>query len=125
MRLIRKLLGVDKPITTTEASDEDFMELIGSRRIVLVDFWATWCAPCQRFAPIFEKVATMSRHLDDVRFVAVDIDTCPEAAKSLQIQSVPTVVAFVDGSPVHRGGAMNESALLDFVQKLRGLAGIV
>ncbi|MDO5700595.1 MAG: thioredoxin domain-containing protein [Bowdeniella nasicola] len=124
MRLIAKLLGVDKPLTTIEASDDTFDELRSSRRVVIVDFWATWCGPCRRFSPVFERVATQLKHLEDLRFVAVDVDACPKAAAALQISSVPSVVAFVDGAPVTRTGPSSAAQLTDFVERHRGMAGL-
>lgn len=124
MHLLKKLLGVDKPTITIEASDETFPELISSRKIVFVDYWATWCGPCTQFSPIFEDVAKAMQGDDVVRFVAVDVDQCPRAAGAVGIQSVPTVIAFVDGSPIARTGPSSRAGLEAFIAKVRGVAGI-
>jgi putative thioredoxin len=88
---------------------------------VLVDFWATWCAPCRTLGPILEKLA---RELAG-RFVLakVDIDANPELAELARIQSVPTALLFVDGRPVDGFmGAQPESAVRGFLEPHLGAA---
>ncbi|OKL54153.1 hypothetical protein BSZ39_05695 [Bowdeniella nasicola] len=124
MRLLKKLLGVDKPTVTVEATEETLAELVTARKLVLVDFWATWCGPCTRFSPIFEDVAKSLADDDTVGFVAVDIDQCPQAAAEYGIQSVPTVLAFVDGTPTAQMGPGSRAQLEAFIAKLHGVAGV-
>jgi len=67
---------------------------------VVVDFWATWCAPCVRYSPVFERVAREFRrdHPDlPVAFCAVDVDLAHEAAREARVQAVPTTVVFRRG----------------------------
>jgi putative thioredoxin len=82
---------------------------------VLVDFWATWCAPCRTLGPILDKLAGELAG----RFVLakVDIDANPELAELARIQSVPTVLLFVDGRPVDGFmGAQPEAAVRRFLE---------
>lgn len=65
---------------------------------VVVDFWAVWCAPCRRLAPIFSEVATAMS--DRARFVSVDVDAEPDLAERYAIVSIPTVTIFIAGRPV-------------------------
>lgn len=58
-------------------------------KVTVVDFSATWCAPCKRFAPVFEEVAS---EIDGADFVSVDIDKSPETATAFGVNSVPTVI---------------------------------
>jgi putative thioredoxin len=90
--------------------------LVRSRELpVLVDFWATWCAPCRTLGPILDKLAGELSG----RFVLakVDIDSNPELAELARIQSVPTVLLFVGGRPVDGFmGAQPEAAVRRFLE---------
>ncbi len=89
---------------------------------VIVDFWATWCGPCKQLGPILEKVVTDARGA--VKLVKIDIDTNPEIAQQLRIQSIPAVFAFAGGRPVDAfQGALPESQVKAFVDKLTATAG--
>ena len=77
-----------------------FEELTAGQPTV-VDLWAPWCGPCHSFRPIFETVA--SEWQDRVRFGSCNVDDSPDTAMLLQVQSIPTVVAFgADGSEIGR-----------------------
>ncbi len=72
---------------------------------VLVDFYATWCGPCQAMAPALEQVAN-DLH-GEAKILKVDIDRNPNAAAHFRVQSVPTLIIFKNGEQVWRGsGAM-------------------
>lgn len=83
--------------TTAETFREDVVEQSGSVPIV-VDFWAEWCQPCQQLMPLLEKVATEY----DGRFILmkINVDEQPELAGAFGVQSIPFVIAMVDGQPV-------------------------
>jgi thioredoxin 1 len=69
-------------------------------RVVLVDCWSPWCAPCRVLRPHLERLA--EEHRDSARIVAVNVEAQPRAAAALEVQALPTLVLFKDGSPVHR-----------------------
>ena len=87
--------------TKIDATDADFATAVleaSKERPVVVDFWATWCAPCRALGPILEKVA--QERGGAFLLAKVDTDANPMVAGQLGVQSIPTVVAFRDGRPV-------------------------
>lgn len=83
--------------TTTQTFMQDVIEE-SSRQPVLIDFWAPWCGPCRQLTPILEKVVREAR--GKVKLVKMNIDEDPAIPSQMGIQSIPAVIAFVDGRPV-------------------------
>lgn len=82
-------------------TDADFEStVLKSDRPVLVDFWATWCAPCRMIAPVVEELA--GEMGDKVRFVKMDVDQNPRIPGGLGIMSIPTLIMFKDGQAKER-----------------------
>ena len=80
------------------SSFEDLLS--GSNVPVLVDFYATWCGPCQMMTPILEQVGANLR--DRLQVVKIDTDKYPNLASKYQIEALPTLVLFKDGQPAER-----------------------
>lgn len=100
-----------------ELSAANFERFIGNNPMVLVDFWAPWCGPCQRFAPVFDQAAETH---PGIAFAKVNTETQPELARTMQIMSIPTLVAFKNGILVHsKPGALNAAALEQLLLKLQ------
>lgn len=95
-------------------TDDNFMD-VTEGGYTIVDFWAPWCGPCLRFAPVFEAVA--ARMGEGISFGKCDIDDNPRTSELLGIQSIPTLVVFgPDGSEVERRiGALPPPAFMQLV----------
>ena len=106
-------------MSTIELTTENFNETVNSDKIVLVDFWATWCGPCRQFGPIFESVS--EKH-PDIVFGKVDTDAQQELAASAQISSIPTLMIFREGVLIFRNsGAIPGAAIDDLVSQAQAL----
>ncbi len=106
-------------MATVEITGENFQETVQGDGIVVLDFWAEWCGPCQRFAPIFEKV---SEEYPDAVFGKVDTEAQQELSAALQIQSIPTVMMFRDGVLLAReSGLLSAKALNDLMDQAQKL----
>ena len=106
-------------MATVVLTEHTFEEAVVRDGIVLVDFWAAWCGPCLRFAPVFEAA---SQDHADITFGKVDTETERVLAASADITSIPTLMAFRDGVLVHRvAGALPGPALEQLIEAVRGL----
>ncbi|MCO4317336.1 thioredoxin [Phyllobacterium sp. 21LDTY02-6] len=102
--------------TTTAGFSKDVIAE-SKNQPVLVDFWAPWCGPCKQLTPILEKAVNGSA--GRVKLVKMNIDDHPAIAGQLGIQSIPAVIAFVDGKPVDGFmGALPESKVTEFINRL-------
>jgi putative thioredoxin len=112
--------GADRAVidTTTQGFVADVIEE-SKRRPVLVDFWAPWCGPCRTLSPIIERAVAATGGA--VRLVKMNIDDHPAIPGQLGIQSIPAVIAFVDGRPVDGFvGALPEGRVKAFIDKVVG-----
>lgn len=98
-----------KLILEPTAADFD-AAVLQSPEPVLVDFWATWCGPCRRLAPVVEQLAT--EYAGALRVAKVDVDAQPEVAQRYGIQSIPTLLFFKRGAVVDQAvGALPKAVL--------------
>jgi thioredoxin 2 len=99
-----------------ELSEADFDRHVESNGIPLVvDFWASWCAPCRSMAPHFERAAAELE--PRFRLAKVDTESAPGLAQRFGIRGIPTVVMFRDGREVARqSGAMDLPTIVQWVR---------
>src|SRR5215813_3815463 len=103
--------------TTTQTFRKDVIEE-SRRQPVLVDFWAPWCGPCKQLTPILEKAVRSAKGA--VKLAKMNIDEHPAIAGQMGIQSIPAVIAFVNGQPADGFmGALPEGQVVAFLERLR------
>ncbi len=101
---------------TTQSFVKDVIEE-SKRQPVLVDFWAPWCGPCKQLTPILEKAVKAAK--GKVKLVKMNIDDHPAIPGQMGIQSIPAVIAFVNGQPADGFmGALPESQVVAFLERL-------
>ena len=102
--------------TTTQSFMKDVIEE-SKRQPVLIDFWAEWCGPCRQLTPVLEKAVRAAK--GKVKLVKMNIDHHPAIPGQMGIQSIPAVIAFVNGQPADGFmGAVPESQVNAFIDKI-------
>ena len=102
-------------MATIQLTAQNFEEIASSAKVMLIDFWASWCGPCRSFAPTFEKV---SERFPDVVFAKVDTEAEQALAGSFNIMSIPTLMVVREQFVLYsQAGALPESALVDLIEQ--------
>jgi thioredoxin 1 len=105
------LVGETMQLTGTTVDGKTFNLDDLQGKVVLVDFWATWCGPCKMIAPVLEEIAAEKAGV--LRVAKIDVDANPATARDYQVVSIPTLILFKNGQPVRRiVGAKGKAALL-------------
>ncbi|CAK7208355.1 Thioredoxin-like protein 1 [Sporothrix bragantina] len=99
-------------------SAAQFDGLLKSSKVVIADFFATWCAPCKMIAPVFEKIATQLGRENAVTFVKIDTDAQKDIASKYSIRAMPTFLLFRDGNEIERVQGADPRKLESLVTKV-------
>lgn len=90
-------------------------EVLQAEQLVLLDFWASWCGPCQMLAPAVEQIA---QEMPEIKVGKVNVDEQPELAQSFQIMSIPTLVLMKNGKVADKSiGLVSKGEIMDMVKK--------
>jgi thioredoxin 1 len=107
------------PFIKKIASDSAFVMEINNHEIVVVDFWAIWCKPCQLFLPEYE--ATAKELHKKVAFYKLDCDLCKATMEQYNVQSIPTIIIFKNGKEVKRiVGVTQKPRLIADIKQILG-----
>lgn len=100
------------PLITVTA--ENFESLISGDKTLLLDFWATWCGPCQMLSPIIDEIAEEN---GDVTVGKINVDEEPQLAGNFGIDSIPTLVVMKNREEKNRSvGLVSKSEILDLLK---------
>jgi thioredoxin 1 len=106
-------------MTTVALDSGNYDEEVSRHEIVAVDFWASWCTPCNAFSPIYDVLA---QKYPTLTFAKVDVDAYPELSTRLGVAAIPTLMIYRDGILLyHEAGALpanDFSELIELVQKV-------
>ncbi len=112
-----KIKAYQNNMPTSENNMEKFNDVITCEKLVLVDFFATWCQPCKMMQPVLEEVKDILG--DKIRIIKVDIDKQSDIATQYRIQSVPTLILFNNGEQRWRNsGYIPRSEILATIDPL-------
>lgn len=90
-------------------------EVLENKKVILVDFFAAWCGPCNMLVPILENI---SKTTDEFDIAKINIDECQELASKYGVEVIPTLFVFKNGEPVNKTvGLLSEDQIIELVKK--------
>ena len=103
-------------MSTVTVNSENFEnEVLNCDKLVIIDFWAVWCGPCQMLSPVVDE---LSEEVSDVKFCKVNVDEQSEIARKFNVRSIPTLVFIKNGETVDLSvGFVSKEELLERIDK--------
>ena len=106
-------------MATVDLTKDNFEQVVGGNDMVMVDFWAPWCAPCRAFAPTFEQA---SEQHADVVFAKVNTEEEQEVAAAFNIRSIPTLMVFRENVILYaEAGSLPAQTLEQVITQAKGV----
>lgn len=106
-------------MATVDLTKDNFEQVVTGNDVVIVDFWAPWCAPCRAFAPTFEQA---SEQHADVVFAKVNTEEQQEVAGAFNIRSIPTLMVFRERVILYaEAGSLPAAALEQVITQAKGV----
>lgn len=102
-------------ICVMNVSDDDFNDIVASNKLVVIDFFATWCGPCRALSPYIDELAA-NHH--NILFAKANIEETPIIANELDVKSLPCVIIFENGKEIHRVVGFNKPKLQAIIETL-------
>ena len=96
-------------------SDNGFNDIITNNKLVVVDFFATWCGPCRALSPYIGELSANNHH---ILFAKANIDETPVIANGLDVKSLPCVIIFENGKEINRVVGFNKQKLQAIIENL-------
>lgn len=95
-------------------TDTDFnLEVLKSKKPVLVDFWAPWCAPCKMIGPTIEQIS--EEYSEKLKVCKLNVDENPDSTLKYEVRSIPTLILFKEGKEINRSsGATSKDMIINF-----------
>ena len=102
----------------TYLDNSNYQEKIAQKGLVVVNYFATWCGPCQMFTPIFEAMTDeMATSHPEIKFYRNAIDASPQATDEAGVDTVPTVIIYRDGEEIDRHiGGLEANNFKNFIE---------